>query len=74
MYYRPLKHEDYNRIVAKIIELFPNEAVGTYYIPPISKHENPGRVSQKAMGKLPNRIRNIRFRSGDTRKLKKNSG
>lgn len=65
-----MKHEDYNRIVAKILELFPNEASGTYYIPAISKCDSPAGVSQKTMGKLPNRVRNIRFRSGDTKKTK----
>ncbi|XP_031334783.1 uncharacterized protein LOC116164711 [Photinus pyralis] len=66
----PLTHGDYNKIVSKIINLFPNENMGTYYVPPILKADHPAGRSQRSMGKLPNRVRNIRFLSGDTKKRK----
>lgn len=65
-----MRHEHYSDLVNKILALFPNEVMGTYYLAPISKSDSPSGKSIIARGKLVNCVRNILHLSGDTRKRK----
>ncbi|KMQ88400.1 hypothetical protein RF55_12125, partial [Lasius niger] len=45
---------EYNIAATKLCELFPCETKGSYYCPPTGKHKN-------ASGKLPDKIKNIKY-------------
>ncbi|XP_071573280.1 uncharacterized protein [Temnothorax nylanderi] len=46
---------EYNIAATKLCELFPCEKKETYHCPPVGKHRN-------ATGKLPDKVRNIKYR------------
>lgn len=58
-FYSRLRHDEYNKIGAKIVDLFPKEALGTYYVPPIKKHDSLTGKSTLAKGKLVDKVRNL---------------
>ncbi|XP_071580195.1 uncharacterized protein [Temnothorax nylanderi] len=47
-------HFEYIEVIKKICTLFPSEDPAIYYIPPDKTHRN-------AQGKLPNKVRNIKY-------------
>ncbi|KAL4718864.1 hypothetical protein ACJJTC_011323 [Scirpophaga incertulas] len=67
-----ITYEDYNFLAAKIITLFPKEAIGTYFAHPIKKRDSLNGRSIVARGKLVDKVRNL-YKYGD-RKRAVNSG
>lgn len=63
-----MSHDNYTVLAAKILSLFPNEVMGTYYVPAIKKSDTPLKKSIMSRGKLVNCVRNILQRSGDTKR------
>ncbi|KAJ8913335.1 hypothetical protein NQ315_013306 [Exocentrus adspersus] len=60
-----LKHDDYIILASKIIQLFPNEVTGTYYVPSVPKNLSPNGKSILARGKLVDKCRNIIHKCGE---------
>lgn len=60
-----LKHDEFNVIAAKIVTLFPKEALGTYYVEPIKKRDSLNGKSIPAKGKLVDKCRNILYKAGE---------
>ncbi|KAK5648037.1 hypothetical protein RI129_002929 [Pyrocoelia pectoralis] len=60
-----LRHEEYNKISAKIITLFPTEIMGIYYVPPIKKQYSTTGKSIVARGKLVDKLKNIIYTCED---------
>ncbi|XP_031327937.1 uncharacterized protein LOC116159147 [Photinus pyralis] len=54
-----LRHDEYNRLTAKIIDLFPNETTGTYYVPAIRERDSSINRSIMAKGKLVDKVKNL---------------
>lgn len=61
-----MKHDQYLLLSEKIINLFPQEAKATYYIPYISRRNSGSDKGVFAKGRLVDKVRNILYRSGDT--------
>ncbi|CAH0562948.1 unnamed protein product [Brassicogethes aeneus] len=66
-----LKYEQYNKISAKIISIFPKENIGTYFVPPIPKNKSISGKSIFAKGKLVDKCRNLLYISGESKRKKR---
>lgn len=68
-------NEHFAQIAGVIVAIFPSETVHTYYIPPIEKKDSAKNVSEKAGGKVPDKMRNKKAMwnlwLGTTRKRKR---
>ncbi|XP_031348340.1 uncharacterized protein LOC116174545 [Photinus pyralis] len=56
-----LRHEEYNKITAKIITLFPTETMGIYYVPAVRKNASLTGKPTPARGKLVDKVKNMVF-------------
>ncbi|XP_024886663.1 uncharacterized protein LOC112464100, partial [Temnothorax curvispinosus] len=66
-----LTEKDYQSIVAKIKNLFPNEPATVYYIASIRKQDSPTGKTIAARGKLLDKAKNLIYQGGYARPTKK---
>lgn len=59
-----LTHEQYNILTSKIINLFPTEFTGSYYVPAIRKCDSPTGRPVLAKGKLVDKCKNLIYACG----------
>lgn len=68
-------NDHYLQIARVIISIFSTECLDTYYFPPKAKKDSPKGISEKATGKVPDKMRNKRNQwnewVGVTRKRKR---
>ncbi|XP_074032341.1 uncharacterized protein isoform X2 [Leptinotarsa decemlineata] len=65
-----LSHDEYTILAAKIVQLFPTETTGIYYIPAIKKRHSVTGKSIVAKGRLVDKCRNIIYKCDDAITLK----
>lgn len=62
LYYSRLRPDEYNKLAAKILIMFPTESMGTYYVPAVRRAESAVQKSVMAKGKLVDKVRNLIYR------------
>lgn len=71
MFCSRLTHQNYQSIVGKITNLFPNEPPTVYYIAAIRKKDSPTGKTIIAKGKLIDKAKNLIHQGGYARPTKK---
>ncbi|XP_057329790.1 uncharacterized protein LOC130670405 [Microplitis mediator] len=59
-----MKEHHYLSIIKKLYDCFPEEPIGVYYMPPVPKRLSPINKPIPMRGKLPDKIKNIKYTTG----------
>ena len=69
-----MDNNDFEKLANQIVEIFPNECVETYYVPPIKKRDSRDGSSGRSKGKLVDKYRNLKTFVRGAENLLKNKG